>query len=264
MKQFLLISGVGFLVLAGSALQCDTAQQRGEFALQLKDPALLGEQWEVATGQVTMELVEEQGVVDLMAALDLQNAGQQPDGMADQVFVLQMEAVSPAPATRVLNEARTYYDRHGNVLVVALDQPFVLHLHLSENPHMTTEALLKEIGWQSPSVPTTARYQGYGLARNILGATDIPVEKSAEKSNEMTVFEVFQSCKPWQAGKDGSSLLPDQCNINGSTYQCSSGGDGATSCSISGTGGSCSVSCSGGRDACCDSGLTQCKCCNAT
>jgi hypothetical protein len=262
MKPLLILFGLCLLVLVVGALQCDSNPPGAGFALQLKDPALLGEFWDVTTGRVTIRQVEESGIVDLVAVLDAQEAVKKPDGFADQVFLLQMETAPVTSVTHVLDQARTYYDKHGNVLVVALDKPFVLHLRLSEEATMTTEALLKEIGWQSGSVLTTERYDGYGLSRTIPANHTIPIEKSAAKAGERTVFEVYQSCKRQPVGK-GGSRLPDQCNIGDTTYECSSGGDGATSCSISGSGGSCSVNCSGGKDACCDSGLTQCKCCHA-
>lgn len=62
--------------------------------------------------------------------------------------------------------------------------------------------------------------------------------------------------------------LDDGNGSSGSTYTCSSGGPGSTSCSVATNGGgggitggtSCSVTCGGGYYACCNAWQNKCQC----
>lgn len=196
---------------------------------------------EVLVGAVTVQSLPNG---DIAVALNQFGAGE-PDDTAERVFILQTTAPMPADLP-IQMEAAQVIVKPGQLLVVSLEEPRALALHLVEVDQTalvkTLEAMLAQrYGRTAPDAILT--HAGYGLADH-RAEYDLPI-------------------RSWPPQRPGALLMPKD-GIESQSGACQSGGPGSTSCSITcplQVG--CSVDCSEGYYACCKCGWTpSCDCVN--
>lgn len=192
---------------------------------------------------------------DVIVALDAKGS-EAPDGVADQVFLLQRSSnlnagMALSTAGFWLDDASLRFDRRSLQVV---HQDFSALLLLSDDKLL----YLSDDGRRSlPRRPDQVAagvsqeiWDGYGLVRS---TGEWNMSAAGLEDGAAHGFE----CGGTRARTSPSPMLSVVAFSTSS--RCAAGGEGSSSCSIEVAGGSCSVSCNDGYYACCNV-LGGCKC----
>jgi hypothetical protein len=180
------------------------------------------------TGEV---LIYSDGLDRLVVAIDTDGRGN--DGLIDQWFVLQTN--EPVPETRVHLRVADVQFRDGLLRVISQPERTVYEFALDD---------------AGPGAPLTPEYmllrtEGFGLSRNV-GETTLRVAPDRDRC---------ETCE---------SLTDDWGELGGGNAgsSCTSGGLGATSCSVTNGSKSCTITCNSVSYPCCSitSAGVSCKC----
>ncbi|HKP74693.1 MAG TPA: hypothetical protein VJT67_04085 [Longimicrobiaceae bacterium] len=169
----------------------------------------------------------------VFVALDGGDRGQAPDGVVDQVFVLQSDAYLPGVLPGKVPGVGLVYTR-GSVLVQGRGAGLPVRFTIAGREPVVMEGT------------RPADWLGYGLSRR---TGQWPVGEG------VPLLEALRSALASCSRGEGEVQVMSFCD---------SGGRGSTGCSTScGGGGSCSVSCGAGYFSCCRAGSCSCTCVNS-
>lgn len=176
-------------------------------------------------GNVVVETfyLEEHDIHEVFVTVDVTDGNTLPDGVAEEVFVLQMEAVESDRQSMFVEDVRIVYDED-RVEVIGQGGHHLVALRL-DGAQTARQAKANSV------------FSGYGLIRSA-GAWELPDGYGSQSAGSRLPLSLVEARIKAVA-----------------LSECDSGGSGATSCSISCPDRSCSVSCSEGTTACCNCGI---------
>lgn len=140
------------------------------------------------------------------------------DGEIDRVYLLQAFGPKPSELPRLF-ETATVLETESGIRLVVPEEKLDVRLELASGPAL--------FGPQGGDEAGATRYRGFGLARVDAVRLSFPLEPSWLESFPPVPLDLLAAAA------------------------CSSGGAGATSCSVTNSLGGCSISCSTGFYACC-------------